>query len=277
MIISSLTVPPPGTRVAGLTQAIPGSNVFSYRKHLLRFSELWYDEPHPGGGTDILVFNQAPEPRPGLLWREKKTLVLDLAQSQERLQADLRKTYRAEIRTARDRDHLRCSLDLAPDPALRSRFYDFYDRFAQTKGLEPLERPLLEQMALRGALALSQAGLEGEACPLVCHAYLVYGGRARSLYSASLRLAERDPGRLSLMGRANRLLHWEDILRFRAEGLGLYDFGGWYGGTEDRQRLAINRFKEGFGGRRITEYDAIQGVTLLGRMGVALRHLLKGH
>jgi hypothetical protein len=243
----------------------------------LRFSELWYDDPRPGGGTDIVVYNQAPEPRPGVAWREKLTLVLDLTQPQERLQADLRKTYRNEIRTARDRDHLRCSLALAPDPALRGRFYDFYDRFAKAKGRAPLDRALLEQMAHRGALALSHAGLEGEALPLVYHAYLVYGGRARTLYSASLRLAERDPGRLSLTGRANRLLHWEDILRFRAEGLRLYDFGGWYGGTDDPQRLAINRFKEGFGGRRITEYDAIQGVTLLGRVGVSLWQLMKGH
>jgi hypothetical protein len=226
----------------------------------------------------VVIINQASEPYPGFKWQEKLTLVLDLTRPGALLLANLKKSYRSEIRAAKDKDGLCCTMTDTPSSALRSGFYDFYDAFARAKGLDPIDRGLMERRARQGTLALSSVALAGPgATPLVLHAYLVQDGRARSLYSASQRLAETRGPRLNLIGRANRLLHWEDILWFRAKGLRLYDFGGWYGGTEDPEKLAINRFKEGFGGTRITEYETIQGVTLLGRVGVSLWHLMKGH
>jgi hypothetical protein len=249
-----------------------------YRKRLLRITELWYDELPPVSGTDVVIINQAREPYPGFHWQEKLTLVLDLTRPGALLLADLKKNYRSEIRTAKDKDCLCCTMTDTPGPALRTAFYDFYDAFARAKGLDPIDRNLMERRAWQGTLAIASVALDTPgATPLVFHAYLVQGGRARSLYSASQRLGETQAHRLNLIGRANRLLHWEDILWFRAKGLRLYDFGGWYGGTEDREKLAINRFKEGFGGTRITEYETIQGVTLLGKVGVSLWHLMKGH
>ncbi len=47
------------------------------------------------------------------------------------------------------------------------------------------------------------------------------------------------------IGRGNRMLHWKDILAFKAEGKNVYDFGGWYAGQEDEALLRINQFKEG--------------------------------
>jgi len=137
----------------------------------------------------------------------------------------------------------------------------------------------MEAMAGQGALVLSfaQEGPGGLAPnPLVLHATYVHGARVRALYSCSSRLQEEDPERRTLIGQANRRLHWQDICWFKARGAEIYDFGGWYSGTEDAQRLAINRFKECYGGQRVTEYEAMVGVSLLGKSAVAVRRLLKG-
>jgi hypothetical protein len=61
------------------------------------------------------------------------------------------------------------------------------------------------------------------------------------------------------------------MLRFRDEGLTIYDFGGWYPGKEDIELLRINRFKEGFGGRLACEYNGDLALTWRGDMALRLR------
>jgi hypothetical protein len=70
------------------------------------------------------------------------------------------------------------------------------------------------------------------------------------------------------IGRANRLHHWSDMLRFRGEGFGIYDFGGWYAGTQDETLLRINRFKERFGGELVVQYNCDQAITWKGALGL---------
>lgn len=251
------------------------------RKRLLRVAHLWYGDPPPSKGVDFLVYNQSPIAYPGIRWERKATLVLDLTKSEETLFSEMKKSYRTQIRRSQAAKNIVCRITDSPDSSERERFYDFYDRFARIKGLSVLDRTLLEGMARQGQLALASAhGITpGEDAPdlLVIISYLIYGDRARGLYSASKRLEDLDPEHLKLIGRANRLLNWEAIRWARGKGLRLYDFGGWYQGTEDAQRLSINQFKNGFGGERITAFEAIQGVTVPGKVGVFFRNLLKGH
>ena len=51
------------------------------------------------------------------------------------------------------------------------------------------------------------------------------------------------------------------MLYYREHGLGIYDLGGWYNGTTDLGRLGINKFKEGFGGNVVCEYEGEQILT----------------
>ena len=100
------------------------------------------------------------------------------------------------------------------------------------------------------------------------HAYYVDTQRVVLLYSmASQRLCS-DATQRQVIGRANRYLHWQDILKFKAEGLSVYDFGGWYDGKEDKGLLQINQFKEEFGGSNIEVYNSMQGRTVKGKLAV---------
>jgi lipid II:glycine glycyltransferase (peptidoglycan interpeptide bridge formation enzyme) len=74
-----------------------------------------------------------------------------------------------------------------------------------------------------------------------------------------------------MIGRANRLLHWEDILYFKQEGLSYYDFGGWSSDTTNLERQKINAFKESFGGVIIPQYSYYVPVSLLGKIFLAAR------
>jgi hypothetical protein len=76
----------------------------------------------------------------------------------------------------------------------------------------------------------------------------------RLLHSASLfRAVDKETAKM--VSRNNRLMHWLDIQRFRAENFATFDFGGWYAGKDDEAMLKINAFKESFGGVAAPQFN----------------------
>jgi len=59
----------------------------------------------------------------------------------------------------------------------------------------------------------------------------------------------------SEIGRANRFLHYEDIKYFKELGYRFYDLGGIAKDTQDDKLQGINKFKEGFGGELVRQYN----------------------
>ena len=112
---------------------------------------------------------------------------------------------------------------------------------------------------------------------MVWHAYHVGYDRATLLHSASVLRAESGQALRTKVGRANRYHHWRDILYFKQLGLRIYDFGGWYEKKEDRARLNINKFKEGFGGNIVKTYTCERPLTLRGWVFLKTRTLLLGN
>ena len=128
----------------------------------------------------------------------------------------------------------------------------------------------LQAAAKAGVLRLGSMAHEGEV--VVWHSYLLIGSRVRLLHSASL-FRGQAPARRGLIGRANWLLHWLEMQHFRGTGATLFDFGGWYEGQDDEEKLRVNEFKEGFGGTVRQEFDGVRALTLLGRAYLGARRL----
>jgi hypothetical protein len=63
------------------------------------------------------------------------------------------------------------------------------------------------------------------------------------------------------------------MLRFKRAGVALFDLGGWYAGLEDKELLAINFFKEGFGGRIVKTFHCTRAETAKGRLYLAAARL----
>jgi hypothetical protein len=246
--------------------------VFTYRLRGLTVGEAWFGEEPVRDGLDIVFHIQRGQPLEGAHCRVKHTLLVDLTLDEDDLQkafdADLRWRLRRAEKDALVYQHLD-----AGDARVRDGFCAFHAQWAAEKGHQALQRRRLDAMAEAGHLDLSAiATLEGKS--LTCSAYYVDGGRARGLYRPScLDYADTSRQR-QIMGRASRYLVWRDMLRYKADGYTLFDFGGWYNGATDQQLLRINAFKKEFGGRVVQEWNCDEGVTWRGKLALWARRRL---
>ncbi len=246
--------------------------MITHRLFLFRVGEVWFDEPVEKE-VDILVCRHSRQPVPGSRFRDSHTLVLDLCRPVDELMLGLTKENRYEARRARDKDGIKCEFQRNVDTNVLDRFCLFFKRFAEQKKIPPANRLHLSRLAGQDNLDVSIARAPtGE--ELVFHAHYVGLRWARLLHSASLFREHEDSGYRNMVGRANRLLHFDDILRFKADGLKCYDFGGYYMGDEDKEKLRINEFKASFGGAVERIYQCERAVTLWGAVGLAAARLL---
>jgi hypothetical protein len=148
-----------------------------------------------------------------------------------------------------------------------SLYAHFYDTFAKHKGLPPCNRTKLKALSSSSALLLSSV-CDPEGNLLSAHAYVKDEavGRVRLLYSASHYRGMNESAERNKVGRANRLLHWYEILTLKNLGFKLYDLGGIPLDSADQERNAIARFKLEFGGKLLVEYSGLLPTNLLGRI-----------
>ncbi len=217
-----------------------------------RLGEAWFGERPAQERVDLISYRQHPQPLRQGLCHPRYTLVTDLGPEPDEILANMSKENQYKIRRAGQRDELQ--YEYADVQTAIPEFRRFYDHFARQKQLRQANARRLHALAQINGLALSQVR-HRELGILVWHAYLLAGNRARLLYSASHYRDESDSGVRNLVGRANRYHHWRDMLKFREGGIATFDWGGWYCGNRDAERLRVNRFKESFGGAIIQEYD----------------------
>jgi hypothetical protein len=238
----------------GQSSGVPAS----YRKFGLRVAEHWCDAPlKRAPNADLALLQQYQSAPAGAVCTVFHSLELSLRQSEQELLSGLESACRYDVRRAASKDQVVCA-DRPCDPETLQSFADFYDAFASAKALPLLDRQALRARAQAGLLRLSCARV-GDVS-LAWHAHIVSGNRAVLLHSASVFRASEDKPQRALVGRANRLRHWQDILASKALGLSVYDFGGWYAGSTDEALLGINRFKASFGGHTVAQVNA--GVAL---------------
>jgi len=131
----------------------------------------------------------------------------------------------------------------------QQNFLKFYNHFATLKKLGRLSQAHLT--SLKSHLLITKVLVEEQV-----GAYHVYvldpeEARARLLYSAQLQ-AGLDR---ALLGRANRWLHFKDMLLLQERGFRVYDWGGITKPGTDPEREGITQFKLGFGGTIEEEYN----------------------
>ena len=234
----------------------------------VRYQEIWFDEP-VDNMQDIIIGYQRAECPSGFYGTPFHTLILDLTLTKEQLHAALNKDVRYELRRA-EKDALAFEYLSKPEAYLED-FCRSYNTFATGKGLETLTPSSLMPVVTAAHLVLTTIRKDGKA--LVWHAYRCVGGRARLLHSASM-FRGQVPAQRALIGRANRLLHWCDILEFKQCGYRIYDLGGWTPPEQsDEEKARINDFKAGFGGRQVQEYNLTYPISMKGTVWLSLRRL----
>lgn len=236
------------------------------------YGEVWFDEEPPAdAGVDILFYRYRSTPIPRVRTVMGQTLRTDLARPIDKIVATFDATCRSEIRRADSRDDL--YYELFPEPVDRlDEFTTFYDEFA-SHNLSLTDRHWLGCAATAHQLVLSHSCRNSE--QLVWHAYVCMGATACLLHSASSFRARDGRGR-SLVGRANRWLHWQDMLYFKRAGVRYYDWGGMFRDESTADRAGINQFKKMFRGRPVLTYECTVPVNARGHIWLALRDAWRG-
>lgn len=234
------------------------------RQRGLRIAEFWLDESFEGKDIDVALlkhYNRTPEQAQNeAAW----TLNIDLGQTQDQLLNGMNEVTRYEVRRAQKRDELTFECIETPTQAHIDEFALMQAEFCRTKGLPNQGVGRAIGMQAQGILRMSRVLLGDQT--LVWHVHFEIGDKARLLHSNSLFRATSGACTPSLLSRANRYLHWQDLLWFKQRGRVGYDLGGWYAGQTDQGLLAINRFKEGLGGAKDIAFDARIALTAKGRL-----------
>lgn len=231
--------------------------------------EVFFDEHVENVDADVIRYVQRSAPVRGARCTPFHTLLIDLTADPGSLLAGFSQTTRYEIDRAGSRDALIYRWWYPAEEEVIDELRKFYDAASP---LGRMDRQRVLAYRASGGLDLSRIERDGKV--LVWHAHLRAATRVRLLYSASMFRAATDRDARALASRANRLQHWRDMIRFRSEAIRTYDFGGWYAGGGDQQRLAINRFKGSFGGTVVREFNCVRPLTIRGRLAVAIEELL---
>lgn len=231
---------------------------------LLRWGEVWFGEAVDGEDVDVLEHIQASDPPGGVHCEPFPSLLIDLDQPDGAILGGFEKTTRYEVRRALGKDGVQTAwLPDVGDDDLGSFVAD-YDRFARSRQLPPASARRLGAMRAAGALVLSRAELDDAVH--VWHAYIRVDDRIRLLLSCT---ADRstEPGMRAQIGRSNRALHYADALAAKLSGVRWLDLGG-VSGQADGPLRSVDAFKEGFGGRPIVGWNALEARSSRGHVAL---------
>src|SRR5699024_2625389 len=152
------------------------------------------------------------------------------------------------------RDELSVEHITAPKNSEVKEFIDFFKPFAEEKEIELCREDKVYALKESNNLIISNV-YHKDGRKLVGHLYTGDGKRATMLYSCSGRFTETDIPPLEI-GRANRFLHWQDILFFQEKNYKIYDFLGLSLDKNDKAQQNINSFKKCFGGQEEIGYQS---------------------
>lgn len=242
-----------------------------FLRQFISMKEVWFDEPEEVNNADILYYLHSTNPVKECECNEFYSIILDLTKDHDQLWESISKNTRYKIRRTEKEQYIydwdTNNLDIFKE------FADFYEQFAFQKGLPKLQRSQLINLMNTGNLDISWIKSQsGER--LVWHIYYRTKIRSFLLYSASMFRSSTDTSYRNMIGRVNRYHHWQDIVRFKNLGISVYDFGGWYAGNTDQEKLGINKFKEEFGGEFIKNFNCTYPISLKGKLYLQLRELL---
>lgn len=191
------------------------------------------------------------------------TLFIDLHKPVEQLRKDMNRTTRYQINKA-SRDDLH--VQFITEPLLKDieEFAAFFNPFAKEKNIESCKMGKLISFMNLGKLVITYV-FHKDGRKLASHLYTITGKRAIMLYSCSGRFANSDIPDLEI-GRANRYLHWQDILFFKNKEFDTYDFLGLSIDANNEPQQNINKFKQGFGGFQVIEYHSYVPQNIRGKL-----------
>ena len=239
----------------------------------IAYKYVWFaDKPTLAQAFGFAIFAQCKygQPLPGFSRRKFLTRMVDLQDSAEVILKNMSRRTAFDVKRAKREGVV---VEEVKDMA---EFLAFYNAFAAGKGMSTVTAGELANWG-SNTVALA-ARIDGVAVAM--HSYIVdpQDGRGRLLHSGSVFRQMASNEERSAIGRANRLLHYEAMLAFKAQGLTRYDMGGYAKDSPDPQLANIAKFKETLGGQEAREdhYISLPLLVLqsIAALTASARHLL---
>lgn len=183
------------------------------------------------------------------------TLLIDLKQPVEAIWENIYHRTRSEITSFLNNQQFEYKLLADPSAKEVNQFISLFNSFAKNKNIRKAENFRLKAFQKNKILAISYIKQNNK---FICiNFYRLTQQRATNLSSFHLKHLLEKEHSASHFGRAHRALHWLDIKELKLLGANNYDFCGWYDGTEDKELLNINKFKEQFTQNKLKEYSGV--------------------
>lgn len=252
-----------------------------YKKKRIKINQIWYPAKitiaellkKKSSADIVFVHGVSKEETKGAFraWQEYHTCMNDITLDEETMLAAINKAVKYQFRRS-EKDNIEIRFyektDIEKDIKLLETFADLYERMYASKGSNTKFNIAAVNAYLDvDALVFSSVWHNGEM--IVFHSYIRDNNDARLLHSASC--FREESADQSMIGRANKRLHWEDIRYFKNKGLTKYDWGGI---SDFEHPNGIDEFKLKFGGDKITYYNVFAGKSLLGRLVVTAMKVL---
>lgn len=243
----------------------------AYKKKGIWIDQVWFasKEDKEQEKADIVFFHGMSEASTGKnsVSVPFHTLITDLTVSTEEMHSSINKTVQYQIRR-NAKDSVTCKVFTSQEMLLNhlviEQLADLYEIMYREKGnKKSLNMRQIQAYLKRDSIVLT--GVFEEDKPLVFHSYIVGEDQVRLLHSVSDFRSESADA--SLIARANKRLHWEDICMFKNQGKKIYDWGGI--SSLDNPN-GIDEFKLKFGGSPLTYYNIYKGASLLGKIAITL-------
>lgn len=174
---------------------------------------LTWTDLAPSGG-EVVLLGRRLEPVERGRWFGVGTFVFDLDEDLDCHWARMAPRERTKCRKAEGAG-VTCVHDRSPEPAALDAFLRLHGRLARRRGLERIERALLERMFADGALLLTRC-LDTAGHTLVANLTYLQDGDGYFLLGS--RSAEIPPG-------SGQLAHWATLGHLKAAGANHYDLG----------------------------------------------------
>jgi len=228
-----------------------------YKHKFITIEDVWFDEKVNLNGVDRVIYHQVKEKRKNST--PFHTMIIDLTQTEEEIFQNFTKSTRKTINSALKKGLIYKRYMGVFDENILNQYIEAEEKFADEKGLSRFPNTTYKYHFQNKKLMISTLSTE-DGNILTWHIRYINDERARALRAVSF-LSIGDEERKKLTSLANRLHHWEDMKFFKSEGYKIYDFGGWYAGSEDKKKLTINQFKQGFNGSIEMRHNAEECLT----------------
>ena len=232
---------------------------------ILKARNVWFEQVSslddiPKGGTDIVYIYGNSQPLSGsnVICHKQYSAITDLTLCRDDIFSSFASNLRNEIRRAK-REEVMVRFCIGDDaieqlPEFAETFRHLYEEKGEKEELPVKE---MKTFAEENALMISAASVSGEA--KVFHSYIYDGNSCRLTFSCSEFRAASSKEEKQAFARANKLLHWEDMLYFIDKGLSVYDWGGL---TSPEEPNGIDKFKLSFGCKPVEYYNIIKPITM---------------